>query len=485
MSPAVTPAIEFARQYDAAGNLVQTAAKIGATSDFVNDYQTDALGRITRILQQAPTSGNAVSPKRVDLTYDPLGRLTELKRYASTTTASPVVNTTFAYDATGRIQTIDHVGVVTHGYQWDAASRLTQYANSLDGVVDYSYDDRGQLVGADYVGNWQTDEFYDYDDNGNRELVTNDAGAGQDYDAGLDNRLTTDGVFTYLYDAEGNRTARFVDEDESGTLNSGDTEITQYEWDHRNRLVKVVERATFGGAITQQVDHAYDAFNRHVKRTVDPDGATGSDPVEQTFFLYELGQIVLQFDKAGAGSVAAGDLSHRYLWGPAGDLLLADEQVDWGDSDADGPVFWALPDHLGSVRDVVDSAGELRIHREFDGYGNVVDETHYNAVGSIVTFGTAGFVDVAFHYTGKLLDDWTGLQQHWNRWYDPKVGSWISQDYVWDGANRYGYVGNRSTAHIDFDGLPSARVQHVADSNKGQARRGSQKSLARCSSTTS
>lgn len=34
----------------------------------------------------------------------------------------------------------------------------------------------------------------------------------------LDNQLLSDGTYTYVYDAEGNRTARFIGADTDGTL---------------------------------------------------------------------------------------------------------------------------------------------------------------------------------------------------------------------------------------------------------------------------
>ena len=116
-----------------------------------------------------------------------------------------------------------------------------------DGTASYTYDDTGQITDADY--DYQTDETYTYDSNGNRTITG--------YTTGDHNRLLTDGTYTYQYDNEGNRTARFVDNDSSGTLNSGDTSITEYEWDHRNRLTKVTERSTYGGAATKIVEYAY------------------------------------------------------------------------------------------------------------------------------------------------------------------------------------------------------------------------------------
>jgi RHS repeat-associated protein len=154
----------------------------------------------------------------------------------------------------------------------------------------------------------------------------------------------------------------------------------------------------------------------------------------------------LQFEKTGTGNMVTADLSNRYLWGAAVDELLADEQVDWSDSDADGEVLWALTDHLGSVRDLVDSTGTLQNHKSYDAFGNVMEET--NAA-----------VDTLFGFTGKLFDDATGLQNNLNRWYDAVVGRWVSEDPIgFDAgdANLYRYVGNSPTEISDPFGLTAA-----------------------------
>jgi RHS repeat-associated protein len=170
-------------------------------------------------------------------------------------------------------------------------------------------------------------------------------------------------------------------------------------------------------------------------------------------YLWQNGQIVLQFDKSGTGDLDYEDLSHRYLWGPTVDMLLADEQIDWSDTYADGEVLWALTDHLGSVRDVIDNDANLRIHREIDSYGNVLDSSHFDAAGDPVSETDPGFVSVAFIYTGKLFDTYTSLQYNNARWYDLATGGWISEDFIWDGYNKGTYVGNTPTMFVDPSGL--------------------------------
>jgi YD repeat-containing protein len=342
----LTPTIQFDHAYDRAGNLRSSAASIGIpgdfVADFVNHYAYDTLHRPTQITQSAQAGGNSVAPKRVDFAYDADSRLETISRFSDLAGVQNEVESRLAYDDRGLLTSIDHGSVVTHGYTWDDAFRLTQYANSLDGTVDYAYDATGQLTGADYAGS-QVDEAYHYDAAGNRTNgITTLHGTNRDYATGPHNQLLFDGLYHYAYDAEGNRTRRWLDLAADDVLGPGDTDVTEYAWDHRNRLVQVTNRTSYASPSAQVVDHAYDVFNRPIGRTVDPDGATGLGAIEQTFYLYDQGQIALEFRKTGDGAVQASDLRHRYLWGPAVDMLLADEQTDRGPGRRD-PVGAARP----------------------------------------------------------------------------------------------------------------------------------------------
>src|SRR5690606_29099053 len=93
---------------------------------------------------------------------------------------------------------------------------------------------------------------------------------------------------------------------------------TVYEWDHRNRLVSVQEYDD-QDALLKQTNHTYDAFNRWIGKQVDDDGDTVFDRSEE--FIYDGTQIVLHFEDGATPP------SHRYLWGPMVDQLLADEDT--------------------------------------------------------------------------------------------------------------------------------------------------------------
>jgi len=71
---------------------------------------------------------------------------------------------------------------------------------------------------------------------------------------------------------------------------------------------------------------------------------------------------------------------------------------------------------------------------------------------------TDGSVEFRFKYTGKFFDEVTDLQYNLNRWYDPNVGRWISEDPIGFAAgdsNLSRYVSNNSPNSIGPSGLAS------------------------------
>jgi RHS repeat-associated protein len=192
------------------------------------------------------------------------------------------------------------------------------------------------------------------------------------------------------------------------------------------------------------VGYSYDYQNRLVRKALDSDGDGTVD--SSTIFVYDGNQIALQFDHTGTSDVAAADLSHRYLWGSAVDQLLADEHVE--ELGTAGDVVWPLTDNLNTVRDLAtyNSGADTTTvadHRVYDAYGNLKSETN-------------SAVDCVFGFTGRMLDKDTGLQNNHNRWYDAKVGRWMSNDPIGlaaGDANLGRYVGNSPTNWIDPSGL--------------------------------
>jgi RHS repeat-associated protein len=431
----LTPQLQYVSTYDAASRRTQLQAKIGGTNDFKNTFTYDNLHRLTKLEQQDVGGGNVVADKRFDFAYNASSAVTKIDRYADLTTSEHVASTHFTYDGLGRLKKMVHTEGTTapssgwgtdplagYEYAYDVGSRITSIDSYIDGLTEYDYDATSQLIGADHTG--ISDETYTYDENGNRTM--------SGYSTTDNNQLTTDGVYNYTYDDEGNRSRR---------TKISDSSYEEHTWDHRNRLTKIAFKNS-GGTVTKSVDYIYDAFNRLIRRTLDPDGATGSAALVDAVFSWHADQINLQFD----GSAAA-DLVNRYLWNPqAVDQIMAVEDVT--SLGSAGTVKWAFTDHLGTPRDLASyNAGTdtttLENHRVFDSYGKLVSQTN-------------GSFTIAIGFTGVYFDITTSYNYHRARWYDMNAGRWVSEDpigFAGRAANLQEYVGNSPTNFTDPSGL--------------------------------
>ncbi|MCE5268914.1 MAG: DUF2380 domain-containing protein, partial [Planctomycetaceae bacterium] len=238
----------------------------------------------------------------------------------------------------------------------------------------------------------------------------------------------SDGTYNYEYDAEGNRTKR---------TDIATGAVTEYVWDHRNRLVSVIDRTSDGGPILQSVEYVYDSQNRWIVKSIDAN-VEGPDDAISAYFVYNGNQIILQID-------AAGQVTNRYLWGPAVDQILADEQVQFDGSIA---ILWTLTDHLNTVRD-------LAVRDAETGATTIANHLVYDAFGR-VTSQTDPAVTTLFGFTGRPFDRDSGLQNNLNRWYDAETGTWLSEDpkgFAAADANLYRYVRNEVTSTVDPTGL--------------------------------
>jgi RHS repeat-associated protein len=239
-------------------------------------------------------------------------------------------------------------------------------------------------------------ERYNFDLNGNRKQAEIQ-GQKQQYKTAEYNRLISDNDSEYKYDLEGNRIAKI----------SNDGSTLKYYWDNRNRLIKI---ETPNGTI----EYIYDHLNRIVQRK---QGET------MTTFIHDGWQIVLQFDNDKP--------THRYLWGTKQDDLICDNDN------------WTLNDHLNTIRDIVKSDGTVTDHLEYNSFGKIISATKNDS-------------SLQFAYTGKLTDKESDLQWNINRWYDAKVGRWVSEDPIgFEGGdgNLYTYVGNKVSNSYDSLGL--------------------------------
>ncbi len=339
--------------------------------------------------------------------------------------------------------------LAAYSLQYDQANRLSSFSSYFDGFkTSYAYDTRDQLTAATSAQiagleppfTLPPSETYSFDATGNRQQ-----GGTSTSSNGTHNRVANDGTYSYQYDNEGNQTART-------RLSNG--QVTTYEYDQRNRLVKVTQPGSI-------VTYRYDGLDRRVNRQVA--GGSNGTIDQSTVWVWDGDQVLFEFEDSDGDGANSFELARRYLWGPGIDMLLADEPVDFETSGVENVpgepiplVLWALADHLGSVRDLIDSSGIRREHNLYDSFGNLLMERDYNIAGYAISSTSPEAVDSIFGFTAREWDEHIKMQYNRFRWYDPTTGRWLGQDPIGFGGgqtNLYGYVGNEVTTHIDPSGL--------------------------------
>ena len=436
------------------------------TADAIATYSFDRLGRMVKIDDQAMSSNvgtntTAIVGKSIAFAYDAAGRMTATQRSASFFR----LDTSFAYDGMGRLTSVAHTranqsaAFIQYGLEYDNASRVTSRRTVVDPAVaafgvttasrieSYAYDDVGQLTSRDLNAAAGVEDSFVYDGNGNR---TSANGVGST--TGKNNRVTNDGAFTYEYDKEGNLKKR---------TRISDGYVTEYEWDHRNRLIDVKERVAAAGAVVKQISYNYNADDMRVGKVLRVDQGSGLTLVDAETYVYDGGQLAMTLDR---GLVAGqpdttGHVQNRYLNGPGVDELLVDEYFGGRGNPGVGTynLRWAATDQQGSVRDLLDQSNSVVEHRDFDAYGNVT--AIRNQSGALeLTNGSPNLaaLDSAFGFVGRELDVDSGLHYNRARWYDAKLGKFISADpigFAGGDANLYRYAGNDPINSSDPTGL--------------------------------
>lgn len=235
---------------------------------------------------------------------------------------------------------------------------------------------------------------------------------------GANNRLESDGEWTYTYDAEGNRI---------GKSKAG--ESWTYTYDHRGQMTSALKGDGSGS------QYFYDAFGNRI-RSVSL-GAGGTVVGEERY-------AVDGWDTAKPGAVgtenfdvwadlnASNAVTTRRMTGAGFDDLLVRVQ---GTS-----VNWYETDRQGSVRGVLDNSGSVIASSDFDAFGKLASGTLTDRYG----------------YTGREFDAAVDLYHFRARMYDAGNGLFTGEDPIGFDAgdvNLSRYVGNGPTNGTDPSGM--------------------------------
>ena len=98
--------------------------------------------------------------------------------------------------------------------------------------------------------------------------------------------------------------------------------------------------------------------------------------------------------------------------------------------------------------------GKVVEHRQYDSFGKILARTANLSPGAATLPGSG--VGVAFGYTGRPIDEKTGLSDYRARWYDANTGRFINEDpsgFKGGDTNLFRYVGNDPLDRVDPSGL--------------------------------
>lgn len=451
----------------------------------------------------------AAYPKvQYDYTYDTVGRLTDISAYYRTSSGNvitpAIARAAYSYDANGRVVAVRTLkSTVLYTYN-DAGQLVGQINATKDGVLDpfaptgYNFTDphngtthtklsefssidynaRGHIVGMDFlaattIGTSQLstaygtgDVVFGYD-GGGRLLTEAWTGSGSpnvnlthEYDNG-DNLKKLRGN-TWTVDAPSDQVM-------AGTL-SGYTaptynttgEVTAANgfqfWNGAHGLLGLIKGTSLDGgvftgiALDQRANYDAEGLRTYQTFSFGSSGANANNN-EQTF-LYDGTSLVCrwvgQWGPGGyhnfanavsdLGPIAAPDAFVLYLWGPTGPVMEFDML---GNSKA------FLCDPLGNVLNTTTHEGLAEKPMFYDGYGLPVwpDAANSQRVRR-----------QPFQYKGQAgyyADVHTGLFYCHNRYYDPRMGRWLTRDPIGlgGGVNVYMYCGGNPIMFWDPSGL--------------------------------
>src|SRR5690554_4587886 len=229
-------------------------------------------------------------------------------------------------------------------------------------------------------------------------------------------RLLTNGVYGFVYDANGN----LIRKGTSFTITGNGIELKEegeyweYRYDLLNRLTEVKKN---GATVAR---YRYDETDLRVKKE------SGNGTIYYVFNLE--GQVL--YEEENQGYVEYIYLLGRHFVRVDGYRTATTEERT---------TYFYHTDHLGSTILVTDEAGAT------------VWSTEYTPFGSL-TF-EEGKLKKAVKFTGKDLDEDTGLYYFNARWYDQSIGRFISEDPIKDGLNWYTYAANNPLRFVDPTGL--------------------------------
>jgi RHS repeat-associated protein len=189
-----------------------------------------------------------------------------------------------------------------------------------------------------------------------------------------------------------------------------------YTWDAENRLVQIDWINPQPVSVTDNIEMTYDGLGRRVSITEQH----GLTVLTAKTFVWCKADLCQERDITGH------TITKQFF--------ALGEQIN-------GTNYFYTRDHLGNVREMTDSSGNLHANYDYDTYGRQTK--------------ISGDMDSDFGYAHYYVNKTTSLNLTWFRVYDPDKGRWLSRDPLGEGIgpDLYAYVENDSFREVDEFGL--------------------------------
>nr|WP_303740666.1 RHS repeat-associated core domain-containing protein [Lutispora saccharofermentans] len=318
----------------------------------------------------------------------------------------------------------------SYSYKYDAAHNQIEKQDQK-GITNYDYDSLNRLEKVTEPDGKITEYIFDKAGNRIQETITQGSETiATTYEYNEQNRLintiTRNGAVTetakYEYDPNGNtmtkvvETTKPVDPNLTGSFDfnkagqSTDKNITYYEYDSWNQLIKTIEG-------DKTIIAAYNGYGQRIEKTIN--GITQR-------YLYEYDKVVLETD--GQGNETA-----RNIYGT--NLLVRE---------AENETAYYMYNGHGDVTALLNDQGNIIGSYYYDAFGNITEET--------------GEADNPYRYAGYRYDEETGIYYLNARYYDPKIARFLTEDtyrgQIYDplSLNLYTYCYNEPIMYYDPSG---------------------------------
>lgn len=441
--------------YDALGNRTQMTDSSGTTN-----YECNPFGELT-----TETKDDILK----SYTYDSLGRRTA---FSVTNGANNVISNTYGYDSVGRLTSVVN-GQDYVEYTYDGNSNLL--TSSVNGVLKsentYNVGNLPKVIRQYASGELQDTSTYVYNEDGTLYRSVTERATGEEqqlsYNYDYMGRMYSESVFTK--DKNTGYVTTWLDYsisyDEYGNI----------DWEYRvDRMLNT----------ELMVENTFDTANKVTQtRVKDLKISDGDQYISDTAYTYNMngaitaitenGELKKSFEYDGFGRLsraAVDGTESEYTYN--GDNLRQTKSVD-------GALTTHILDGANVVADISDSGiktfvrgNSLELFKTQGGstktYLNSYPRNDVSALvnsdGSVSDYiytaygekiGTNDNAENPFGYCGEYFDTETGLVYLRNRYYDPTMHRFISEDPAKDGLNWYAYAGCNPTKYVDPWGLNS------------------------------